>query len=58
MIENNLTDDEVEVLKGLTDRGFAVIVFTPDELKEASPKRVEEALISEAWDVIELLQGI
>jgi hypothetical protein len=31
------------------------VVFTPEELRGASPKRVEDRLIERGWDVIDLL---
>jgi hypothetical protein len=33
-------------------RGYAVVIFTPEELEGASPNRVQDRLIELAWDVI------
>lgn len=52
---NNLTPEEVAVIDGLKARGFAVIVWNPEELKSANPRRVEDRSIELGWDVIEAL---
>lgn len=45
--------DAVEVLRC---NGYAVVVFSPDELNEASPGKVSNRLIELGWDVIETLR--
>ena len=48
----DLTDKEQSVLRALRDRGFAVIVWTPEELGDVNPESVEDASISYAWDYL------
>jgi len=49
---NELTEAELEMLRGLNARGFAVAVFTPDELDDADHLDVEDAMIEAGWNVI------
>lgn len=39
------------------NRGYAVIVWTPEELHDANPKHVEERSIELGWGIIQDLQG-
>lgn len=49
------TEAEFVVLNGLRDRGYAVVVFTPQELRGAKTRHVEDRLIELGWDVIDVL---
>lgn len=53
LVNNQLTSEEVECLRGLYDRGFVVCIFTPEELGEANPEDVQDACIASGWDRIE-----
>lgn len=55
---NKLTKAEIEVIRAIRNRGFAVILWNPDELKEADSDRVEERSIEFGWDLIETLNDI
>lgn len=46
-----------KVLQGLRDSGHAVVVFTPEELKDTSPQRLSDHMISRGWDFIECSSG-
>lgn len=55
------TDDtifvhETEALESLRHRGFAVIVWTPGELRSASRRHVEDRSVELGWDIINCLQ--
>jgi len=50
-----LSDEERQMIEALRDRGFAVVVFTPEELQGAESGRVEDRLVELGWDVIETL---
>lgn len=50
-----MTPEEVTVLQNLRDRGYAVVVFNLDELREANPCDVEDRLIEYGWDTIDWL---
>lgn len=47
--------DIAKPARELSDMGCAVVVFTPEELRGASPKHVEDRLIETGWDVIDVL---
>jgi hypothetical protein len=51
-----LTEEDHKWLAQLRHRGFAVIVWTPEELRDANPDHVEERSIEFGWQVIEMLQ--
>ena len=50
-----MTPEEVTALKTLSHRGYAVVVFTPEELRGANPHHVEDRLIEYGWDTIDWL---
>lgn len=50
-----LTPQNIERLHSLRERGFAVVVFTPEELRGADVDRVQDRLIEQGWDVIDAL---
>jgi hypothetical protein len=50
---SSLTDKELDTLRLLRQRGFAVVVFNPTELREADPDGVQDRLVELGWDVIE-----
>jgi hypothetical protein len=42
----------LDVIDELRSAGYAVCVFSPDELGDADPDRVEDRLCELGWDVI------
>jgi hypothetical protein len=52
-----LTKEEGEFIQNLRARGFAVIVWTPEELECACPKHVQAASVELGWDIIEELKA-
>ena len=50
-----MTPEQDKVILELQRAGYAVIVWTPDELGSANPRRFEDRSIELGWDVIELL---
>jgi hypothetical protein len=51
-----ITSEEAGILKALRHRGYAVVIFDPEELQGVKPRSVEEALVTEAWVVIDALK--
>jgi len=49
------TAAEFAVLDGLRNRGYAVVVFTPQELRGAKARHVEDRLVERGWDAIDVL---
>lgn len=35
--------------------GYAIVVFSPEELEGADPSRVEDHLVEKGWDIISSL---
>jgi predicted RNA binding protein YcfA (HicA-like mRNA interferase family) len=54
---NAMTPTESEMVRVLRERGFAVVIFNPDELGDAYRGRVEDRLVELGWDVIRDLGG-
>lgn len=54
-INPNNTKQAVEYLRQLRKMGYAVVAFTPEELRGADPDHVEDRLIELGWDVIDAL---
>ena len=52
LTNNQLTAEEVECLRGLYNRGFAICIFTPAELGEADPEAVQDVCIMSGWSFI------
>lgn len=50
-----MTEEELKVVRGLRDKGYAVIIWTPEELKNAPIDDVESRSIELGWDIIEIL---
>lgn len=51
-----MKENEIQMLRELRVRGYAVVVFTPDELEGASQDQVEDLMIQRGWDAIEDLK--
>lgn len=49
----NNTKQAVEYLRQLRKIGYAVVAFTPEELRGANPDHVEDRLIEMGWEVID-----
>lgn len=51
-----VTSSEAGVLKTLRSKGYAVVIFDPEELQGVKPRSVEDALVTEAWVIIDALK--
>ena len=54
--EEQLTDADVDYIINLKRRGFAVILWSPRELGEASPSKVEDRSIEFGHELIQSMQ--
>lgn len=50
-------ESEQKILNNLADKGYAVVVFTPQELEGVRAKYVEDRMVEVGWEVIETLKG-
>lgn len=50
---HGLSDEELAMLRGLNQRGYAVIIWTPNELQDVDPQMVEDRLIEYGQSLIE-----
>jgi hypothetical protein len=62
---SNTTDDtqyepvsevEYEALKSLRHKGYAVVVFNPEELQGTSRRHVEDSVVLAGWEAIAALK--
>lgn len=47
-----LSQEEFDLIVKMCNNGFAVVIFTPEELCGAEPDFIEERLIELGWDII------
>lgn len=50
--ENGMKKSHKKALQELRADGYAVVVFTPVELRGVSPDIVEDVLVQRGWDMI------
>lgn len=48
-----MTDEETKVISQLRDQGYLIVIFTPEELGDAPPSKIEDSLIDKAWGLID-----
>ena len=56
MKESEMVDFE-QLKQKLQSFGYAIVVFSPEELEGANPCLVEDRLIETGWDIISSLSG-
>lgn len=44
-----MTEEQIKVIGELRDSGYAVVIFTPDELGDADPENLEDILVERGW---------
>lgn len=44
-----MTEDQIKVLRELRSEGYAVCVFTPQEMPHSQPRDVEDAMCAGGW---------
>ena len=52
MTDNELLDQARPTLEALRSAGFAVAVFTPEELEDADQETVEDSMVERGWFTI------
>ncbi len=50
-----MKEEHIKAMRELRDLGYAICIFTPDELRDAKPHKVEDELISAGWEIIDAL---
>lgn len=57
MIDDTLSPEELAVLRALRARGWAVAIFTPEEVGDTDPEDVEAQAIAAANDWLQELRS-
>lgn len=52
----DLTEAELDIIRGIRDRGFAIAIFTPEELGNVPADHIEDGMIECGWEAIQTLQ--
>jgi hypothetical protein len=52
-----MTKDQEKAIEALRDEGYAIIVWTPEELNGVSSVRVEDRSTELGWEIIDDLRG-
>lgn len=47
-----MTDDELKTLRSLHEQGYAIAIFTPEELEGVTAATVEDLMVERGWDAI------
>jgi hypothetical protein len=47
-----MTQEQINVLLTLKNQGYAVVLFSPEELEGAESDRVADRLVELGWDII------
>lgn len=55
-MNDQFTQEDLEALRGLRHRGFAVAVWTPEEIGSMSRRHLEDAVVEHGNMVIEMSQ--
>jgi len=50
-----MTESELAALRALSARGYAVVIWTPDELRGADPEQIEQLMIERGAVAIDTL---
>ncbi len=50
-----MTMREWNALQSLREKGYAITIWTPKELRGANPTHVEERQMEDGWDIISIL---
>jgi len=53
---NDLTNEELKIIRSLREKGFAVVIFTPEELQNVPPDKMEDGLVDCGWSAIDILK--
>jgi hypothetical protein len=52
-----LTQQEWEALASIRAKNYAVVVFNPEEIRNAAPNRIQDALVESGWEIIHALNS-
>lgn len=52
------TKQEKDAINSMRDRGYAIAVFTEEELNGADPSQVEDIMVERGWYAIDDLGGL
>ena len=47
-----MTEEQKQVVRAMRDEGYAVCIFTPEEMPHSNPEDVEDAMCVAGWNQI------
>jgi hypothetical protein len=54
--KRGMDNKEVEALKTLREKGYAVVIWYPDEHRLKIPKSLEDRIVEQSWEIINILK--
>lgn len=48
-----MTEEEVKIIRSLRDKGYAIAIFTPEELRNAPSYKIEDNMVDSGWRAID-----
>lgn len=52
-----MNEEQLKVIRELRQEGYAIIIWTPEELEDADPGKVEDRSKEFGWEIIDILKG-
>ena len=52
-----IVDFRNKTIQQLREEGYAIILWTPEEIEGVAPKHVEDRSVELGWEIIETLKG-
>jgi hypothetical protein len=53
-----MSNDEIEVIRALRDKGYLIVIWTPEELMHINTDYLEDIIIEKGNDTIEHFKSI
>lgn len=51
-----MTPEQQKAIDELRAAGYAIIIYRPEELRQANPVKVQDRILEQGWDTIACLQ--
>jgi hypothetical protein len=52
-----ISESEYNAVKAIREKGYAVVIFNPEELQGVKPRSIEDDLVLRGWESIDALKG-
>jgi hypothetical protein len=52
-----MNEEELKIIRSLREKGYAIVIFSPRELQNVPPGKLEDDLRTIGWDTIDTLRN-